>query len=133
MVKFALIQIEEVIGRLKIFKLLVNNRCEYDEFEKQIKSEASLSSELLTIQARLHDIAGCRLLPKEKFRDITPKKEMVKEYEIKTSHLRVYLFHEEKTGRIIVCGGKKGSQQKDIAHFRRIKKEYVTIKANNHD
>jgi putative component of toxin-antitoxin plasmid stabilization module len=122
--KFALKQIEEIVGKLKIYKLLVNNQCEFDEFEKQIEREASFSSELLTIQARLHDIAGCKLLPKEKFRDITPKKESVKEYEIKTRHLRIYIFHEEKTGRVIVCGGKKPSQKKDIGHFRRIKSEY---------
>jgi putative component of toxin-antitoxin plasmid stabilization module len=126
--KFALKYIDKIVGRLKIFKLVVNNHCEYDEFEKQILAEASLSSELLTIQARLQDIAECRLLPKEKFRDITPKKETVKEYEIKTRHLRVYLFHEEKTGRVIVCGGKKGSQQADIKRFRRIKNEYFNQK-----
>ena len=52
------------------------------------------------------------------------KKELIKEYEIKTRHLRVYMFHEDKTGRIIVCGGKKTSQQKDIKRFRRIKKDF---------
>jgi putative component of toxin-antitoxin plasmid stabilization module len=104
---------------------LENNKCEYDEFEKQIQIESSYSSELVTIQARLHDIADGKLLPKEKFRNITPKKELVKEYEIKTRHLRVYLFHEEKTGRVIVCGGKKITQLKDMKHFRLIKKEYL--------
>ena len=122
--KFALEFIDEIVGRLKFFKLLVNNRCEYDDFESQIKTEGSYSSELVTIQTRLHEIADGKLLPKEKFRNITPKKELVKEYEIKTRHLRVYLFHEEKTGRVIVCGGKKITQQKDINRFRRIKKEY---------
>lgn len=123
--KFALIYIDEIAGRIKIFKLLVNNRCEFDEFEKQIETEGSYSSELVTIQTRLHEIADGKLLPKEKFRNITPKKELVKEYEIKTRHLRVYLVNEEKTGRIIVCGGKKTTQQKDLNHFRRIKKEYL--------
>lgn len=66
--KFALKYIGEIVGRLKIFKLVVNDHCEYDEFEKQILAEASLSSELLTIQARLNDVAECRLLPKKKFR-----------------------------------------------------------------
>jgi len=127
--KFALKHIEEIVGQLKIFKLVVNNHCEYDEFEKQIILEASYSSELRTIQARLQDVAELRLLPKEKFRNITPKKETVKEYEIKTRHLRVYLFHEDKTGRVIVCGGKKGSQQADIKRLRRIKKEYFKQKA----
>lgn len=122
--KFALKHIDEIVGQIKIFKLMVNNCCEYDEFEKQIEKEGSYTSELVTIQARLQEIADCKLLPKEKFRNITPKKELVKEYEIKTRHLRVYLFHEEKTGRVIVCGGKKVTQQKDMNHFRRIKKEY---------
>ncbi len=121
---FALSYMEEIAGRIKIFKLLVNNKCEYDEFETQIKNESSYSSELITIQARLHEIADGKLLPKEKFRNITLKKETSKEYEIKTRHLRVYLFHEEKTGRIIVCGGKKVTQLKDISHFRCLKKEY---------
>lgn len=125
MSNFALNQIKEIVGKLKIFKLVINECCEYDEFEKQIKAEASSSRELVTIQTRLHDVAECKLLPKEKFRDITPKNETVKEYEIKTKHLRVYLFHEEKTGRVIVCGGKKTSQQKDMSHFRRVKKEYI--------
>ncbi len=121
---FALIEIEEIVGRLKIYKLGINSNCEYDEFEREIIKEASYSSELLTIQTRLRDIAECRLLPKEKFRDITPKKEMVKEYEIKTRHLRVYLFYEEQTGKVIVSGGKKTTQVKDINHFRRIKEAY---------
>ena len=124
MLKFVLENISEITGRLKIFKLIVNNHCEFDEFEQKIAKEVSYASELVTIQARLQEIAEGKLLPKEKFRNITPKGELVKEYEIKTRHLRVYLFHEEKTGRIIVCGGKKTTQHKDINHFRRIKREY---------
>lgn len=123
--KFALKQIEEIVGRLKIFKLLVNNRCEYDEFERQLETEGSFASELVTIQTRLQEIADGKLLPKEKFRNITSKKGLVKEYELKTRHLRVYLFHEENTGKVVVCGGKKTTQPKDINHFRRIKKEYL--------
>ncbi len=125
MSRFALKHFNEIVGRFKIFKLFVNHRCEYDEFERQIETEGSYSSELVTIQTRLQEIADGKLLPKEKFRNITPKKELVKEYEIKTRHLRVYLFHEENTGKVVVCGGKKTTQQKDINHFRRIKKEYL--------
>lgn len=124
MTKFALKCVEEVVGKIKIFKLIVNDNCEYDVFEIQIKTEGSYSSELITIQSRLQEVADGKLLPKEKFRNITPKKELLKEYEIKTRHLRVYLFHEEKKGRIIVYGGKKVTQEKDIVHFRRLKREY---------
>ena len=71
---FALKYIEEFVGQLKIFKLVVNNHCEYDEFESQITTESSYSSELITIQSRLLEIANGKLLPKEKFRKITPKR-----------------------------------------------------------
>lgn len=76
----------------------------------------------------LYFIADCKSLPQTKFKDITPKNGKNKEYEIKTHHLRVYLFHEKNTGRVIVCGGKKGSQNSDIKHFRKIKKEYFKQK-----
>ena len=69
-----------------------------------------------------------KLSEKTKFRDITPKNASNKEYEIKTHHLRVYLFHDKNIGRVIVCGGKKGTQKADIKHFRNIKKEYFNNK-----
>jgi len=62
--KFALKYIDEIVGKLKIYKLLVNENCEYDEFEKQINAEISYSSELVIIQTRLQEIADGRLLPK---------------------------------------------------------------------
>ena len=95
---------------------------------KEIEKEGNLRSELRKIVTRLHDIADCKLLPFNKFKDITPKKENNKEYEIKTDNLRVYLFHDKYTGRVIVCGGKKGTQSADIKHFRNIKKEYFNQK-----
>lgn len=121
MTNFALIEIDQIRGKLKIFKLKVNDSCEYDDFEAEIKREGNFISELNTIETRLHDIADCKSLPENKFKDITPKNDSNKEYEIKTHHLRVYIFHEKNTGRIIVCAGKKGTQIADIKHFRRLK------------
>lgn len=128
MYNFALQEIEEIKGKLKIFKLLIDDTCEFDEFEKRIEFEANLKSELTTIVTRLHEIADLKSLPESKFRDITPKNISNKEYEIKTRHLRVYLFHEKTTGRVIVYGGKKGTQKADIKHFRKIKKAYFNQK-----
>jgi putative component of toxin-antitoxin plasmid stabilization module len=128
MYTFALNEITEIKGKLKFFKLLVNGTCEYDEFEREIINEGNLKTELTTIITRMHEIADLKSMPQNKFKDITPKKDNNKEYEIKTKHLRVYLFHEKNTGRVIVCGGKKGTQQADIKHFRNIKKEYFKQK-----
>jgi hypothetical protein len=128
MFKFAVIEIEEIIAKLKVFKLIVNGKCPYDEFESEIESEGNQVSELRTIATRLYEMAECKLLPSTKFKDITPKNEANKEYEIKTRHLRVYLFHEKNSGRIIVCGGKKGTQKADIKFFRKIKRDYFNCK-----
>lgn len=69
-------------------------------------------------------IANGKTLPYTKFKDITPKKEQEKEYEFKTKHLRVYAI-KKKNGKIIIMGGYKNSQKKDISKFRSIKEEYI--------
>lgn len=125
---FALHEITEIRGKFKFFKLFVNETCEYDEFEKEIINQGNLLKELTTVIARMHEIADLKTIPKNKFRDITPKNDSTKEYEIKTKNLRVYIFHDKNTGHVIVCGGKKGTQQSDIKHFRNIKKEYLKQK-----
>jgi putative component of toxin-antitoxin plasmid stabilization module len=65
-------------------------------------------------------------LPKEKFRDITPQKQQVKEFEIKKGDLRVYLIKEQ--GHIVILGGKKGLQNEDVKQFRSIKQRYLESK-----
>ena len=45
MYKFALIEIEEIKERLKIYKLSVDGQCSFDEFEKEIEGEGNLKSE----------------------------------------------------------------------------------------
>ena len=68
MYTFALKEIEEIKGRLKIYKLLVDGECSFDKFEKEIEKEGNLKSELTTIQTRLYEIADGKSLPETKFR-----------------------------------------------------------------
>lgn len=122
--RFRLQRIDEVIGIQTLYKIIVDNHCLFDEFCEQIRQEGNFQNELDTIQARFEDIANNRLLPSKKFKDITPKKEVHKEYEIKTCNLRVYLTKEKRLGKIIILGGKKNTQQKDLRKFRSIKRNY---------
>lgn len=128
MYTFALNRINEVEGKLKFYKLLVNRNCEFDLFWRQCEADGNLKSELLQIQSRMQQLANLKTMPADKHKDITPKNDLVKEYEIKTKHLRVYMFHDKENGRVIVLGGKKTTQPKDIAHFRNVKKEYFNQK-----
>ncbi|MEO6902447.1 MAG: hypothetical protein ABI315_04745 [Bacteroidia bacterium] len=128
MYNFELNKIEEIDGKLKFFKLSINGKCEFDIYCKNCENDGALKSELRTIQSRMQMLADLKTMPVEKHRDITPKNDSIKEYEIKTKHLRVYLFHDKQNGRVVVSGGKKTSQTKDITHFRNIKKAYFNNK-----
>jgi putative component of toxin-antitoxin plasmid stabilization module len=81
---------------------------------------------LITAFGRMNQVSNLQRLPEQKFRDITPRKEVVKEFEIKTPDLRIYLIKEE--GHIIVFAGKKSSQREDLRQFRSIKRRYLENK-----
>jgi hypothetical protein len=72
--------------------------------------------------AYMDKVANLHSLPATKFKDITPKAELLKEYEFKSKHLRVYAV-QKPGGKVVVLGGFKTSQEADIAAMRRLKKE----------
>ncbi len=47
----------------------------------------------------------------------------LKEYEFKSKHLRIYVM-KVKHGKLVVLGGTKNAQKKEIKRFRSIKKDY---------
>lgn len=124
---FALELIEEIVGKLRFYKLVIDDNCPYDKFCEEIRHDSNLHKQLITILSRMNDIANMKLLPANKFKNVTPVKEKVKEYEIKTPDLRVYLIKDD-AGHLIVTGGKKNSQSADFKRFRSIKKQYLASK-----
>jgi len=123
MSKFALEKIEAIKGKQTFYDLKINNVGQFESFSNELEEE--YKSELVTLNARMDLVANLNRLPKEKFRDITPKKQAVKEYEFKTKHLRLYAIHFEKTGKVIVLGGYKNTQKKDIRSFRSLKSQFL--------
>ena len=73
----------------------------------------------------MQELSEGKILPINKFKPLLRGKDKFNEYEIKTKNLRVYLFHEPGIGRIIICGGKKSNQEKDIRHFRNVMHSYI--------
>lgn len=124
MTKFALKRIEEIDCRQIVDKLIINDKCQFDEFENFIVTNTTYKSELISIYAYIEYAANSNILPNNKCRDITPDKESVKEYEFKSKHLRVYAI-KQKNGKIIVLGGFKKNQKKDLKKFRNIKIQYL--------
>lgn len=122
---FVLKKLEAVVGKQQFFELVVDDNSQFDDYCQTIKDNKQYYSELLKIFTLMNQVSQLKMLPQTKFKDITPNKESVKEYEFKSKHLRVYAFHLEKTGKIVAYGGYKNTQKDDIPKFRSYKSRYL--------
>jgi len=120
---FTLEPMGEVRGRIPFFKLVIDGHCPFDAFCDQIQREGHQAKLTISTFTIMNQVSNLQRLPKEIVRDITPAREGVREYEIKRGALRFYLIKFK--GHIVILGGKKGTQQKDIARFRSLKKSYL--------
>jgi len=122
---FATEIIETIKGKQVFEKLLVDGICLLDEFEKAIKDNPQSTSELKTLFAYMDFVANGISLPQTKFREIKGDKINTKRYELKSKHLRVYLFNQPG-GKMVVMGGYKNTQEADIRQFNSIVKEFTS-------
>ena len=122
---FALKKIEAIVGKQEFFDIIIDSESQFESFCDAIKNNSQYVSELKTLLTNMDLVANLQSLPETKFKDITPVKETVKEYEFKSKNLRAYAFHIKKTGKIVAYWGFKNSQKKDIVKFRSIKKQYL--------
>lgn len=122
MYKFALIRLKDLKGRISIYKLKINNQCELDIFLDSIKNDHT--SEYAAIIAAIEALSDLHRFRKDRFKQLSGSKWNVPEYEIKTKNFRVYLF-KDNNGHILVCGGAKVTQKKDLKRFRQIINEYL--------
>ena len=131
MSKFALIKIEAVKGKLSFFKLQKDGNCKFNDFENEARQ--NYNSEINSIYHRLNVLASGRRLPEKQFRILNSNDTNVTECEIKTKHLRVYYFIDKENGNIIITGGYKTNQKKDLNHFRNTIKQYLEYRRNEND
>lgn len=125
--KFALIDIDQVKGKIKFRKLVIDDRCLFDDFCDSFKSRRDLSK-LRRIFMIMELVANIRRLGSSMFRELKRENnDNIKDYEIKVKPYRVYFFKDE-CNNIVVLGGTKGSQSRDIKKLRSIKKDFFTNK-----
>lgn len=123
---FATKSMEEIKGVLQTFdKLVVDNICLLDKFESEIKENKQYVSEYQHILLYMNSVANGQSLPESKFREIKGKNNILKRYEFKSKHLRVYAF-KNKNGKIIVIGGYKNTQKLDIAKLNKLAHEFTS-------
>lgn len=128
MITFTIDYIPDFETRQPVFKLLRNSRCLIDEFWIEIKKDQNLTGQGRAIWKIIEDAANGKRLPKTRYRKLNLKHNA---FEAKCKQLRIYLIHENKTGQIIILGGKKTTQVKDLKKLRKILDEYVHMKLYN--
>lgn len=124
---FALERINQVSIKKSVFQIVTNNKCPFKDFFEECKQNKQLENQLGQIQSILMSIGKDEenKIPPKKFKCLRKNgKDPHKDYEIKTKDLRVYLFIDSKYGKIVVLGGQKKTQKKDISRLRKIKKGY---------
>ncbi len=114
--------------KIPVFELCKNGQSIFEEFYDEIEEEGNLFGQLAGAISVIEHTSNLNLLPQNKFRQLKINGLDCKVYEAKSGSIRIYLFHEEKTGRIIVTGGKKGEQDEDIAQIEHIIKSYYNEK-----
>jgi hypothetical protein len=128
MSKFALIEIEAVNGKQKFLKLLKDEKCEFDDFE--LEASKNFKLEMNSLYHRMDLFSMGEKLPITQFRILKGSNKVFTECEIKTKHLRVYFIIDNSIRNIVIIGGYKTKQIKDINHFRNIIGEYIKFKDN---
>ena len=77
-------------------------------------------------------VSNLQTVSPKKFKDVTPRRELIKEYEFKDGDLRVYAI-KIFNGELILFGGYKNQQKSDFTKFRSLKSKYLEFinKSNN--
>ncbi|MDG1403875.1 hypothetical protein [Polaribacter sp.] len=104
--------------KISVYELCKNDENLFESFLNEIEKDGNLFSNAASAIRIIEDTANLNRRPRTKFRLIEGHKLKCKVYEAKSGIVRVYLFHEEKKGRIIVSGGLKDNQTKDIKNIK---------------
>jgi hypothetical protein len=121
MSNFALEELKELVGKVKVYKLFVDGVCQFDSFCVEVKKNGNMVSDLKAVMRNLNDISNDLTLPYNKFH---PLKQDANAFEIKKNSLRVYLIRDSK-GHIIVIGSIKGNQDTDISKVIKLHQRYL--------
>lgn len=114
---FALKIIDTIRAKQKIEKLVIDDKCQLDEFEDEVSQDKRNNSELGTLYRYIEYELNGNVLPEKHKKELYGFKLKVSEY--RTKHLRLYAI-KKQNGQIVILGGYKGSQTKDLRKVKSI-------------
>ncbi len=128
MSKFAFIPLESTrIGsRPSVYALEIGGTCQFADFLGIKLSEPQYRDEMISILRVIEQFSNMKMIPKTRFRDITPKGNSIKEYEFKKQAIRIYAAKISNLGALIIfASSDKDSQARDIKNFQRTKSQLI--------
>lgn len=109
--------------KISVYELYKNGNSLFNDFYEDIKSNAIYFKSTTSAIKIIEQSANGLRLHKQKFRELKGTGLNCKVYEAKKDSVRIYMF-QDSLGRVIVTGGVKGDQTKDIARIIKIIKDY---------
>jgi hypothetical protein len=111
--------------KIDVYELCKNGKNLLESFINDIQDDENLFDKLAGALSIVEIASNLKRLPQTRWRQLHVAKQIkCKVYEAKNGAIRIYLFHEEKVGRVIITGGKKGDQPEDIKLIEKIIKDY---------
>lgn len=111
-------------------KLVRDHKCLVASFLEELKNDRNKKGSLGGIYAILEDIGNDLLLPDSKYKKLKGYDKLkYKPYEIRYKEFRLYTIYDSETGQLLIIGGDKKSQTKDLKRVEQIIKEYENFKS----
>jgi putative component of toxin-antitoxin plasmid stabilization module len=119
MAKFEFREIDALTGSsFKVMQLNIDGVNQLDEFESAL--EENHKSQYNTLLAFIDRYTQTGRIPGDKFKEITPKGALRKEFEFRTKNgIRLYSA-QASNGIVVILCGMKGNQKQDIPRFRQL-------------
>jgi len=120
---FAVERLSEISHELEISQLRVDGVGAMDEFIKKF-AVGNTRKDVIRITSTMEQVSKRLSMPYTKWHPLKGSAGTVREYEAKAGDLRLYAV-QIHPGYIIVLGGTKGNQDRDIRRLRSLKDSYL--------
>lgn len=120
---FGVETIGDVSDVITIAELTIDGVGAWKDFFQRYASGMT-RKDVMRIQSTLEQVGKLQQLPYPKWHPLKNPKGEIREYEAKAGDLRLYAI-KYSPGFIVILGGIKGNQDKDIARMQNIKTAYL--------
>lgn len=111
--------------RVKIFKLIHNERCYFDEFCEEVKRNGTYVDEINAFEGNLKDWGKGLDIPPGRYKKLVRNKgDKIADFEMISPSLRLFYISEKEKNKILLMGCLKSKYDKALIKMRKLKTNY---------